>query len=66
VAAGRVIPNAQAARAARVAANQIRRDARLIDKNVLCRVVQGLRLVPLASRGRDIRPTLFVGVYRFF
>jgi hypothetical protein len=61
-----VIPDAHASRAARVATNQIRRDAGLIDKQVLSRVVQGLRFVPLASRGRDIRPTLFVGVHRFF
>jgi hypothetical protein len=28
--------------------------------------VGGLCLVPLASRGRHIRATLFVGVYGFF
>jgi hypothetical protein len=29
-------------------------------------IAQRLRVAPLAPRGGDIRPSLFVGVYRFF
>jgi hypothetical protein len=32
----------------------------------MAHVAQGLPRPPLAARGHDIRPTLFVGVYGFF
>jgi hypothetical protein len=66
VAARRVIGDARPARAARIAPQQIRRHAGLIDEDVLARLVEGQRLGPPAAGGRDIRPTLFVGVYGFF
>ena len=61
-----VIPNARAAQAAGVATQQIRGHARFVDEDVLSRITQRQRLTPLAPSGRDIRSTLFVGVYRFF
>lgn len=61
-----VIPQPQAARAAAVAAQQIGGDARLVEKDIAARIVQGQRVLPPATRGGNIRATLFVGVYRFF
>jgi len=61
-----VIANARAARAAGIAANQFRRDARFIDEDVPARIVERQRLIPMTPRGRDIRPTLFIGVDGFF
>ena len=66
VAARRVIRDAGAARAARVATEQIRRDARFIHEDVLTSIVERQRLTPLPPGGCDVRSTLFVGVYRFF
>jgi hypothetical protein len=62
----RVIRGTFASRAARVATQQIRRDARFIDEDVLRRIVGRQRVCPLAPCGGDIRTTLFVGVYGFF
>lgn len=64
--AWRVIVQARAARAAPIAAEQIRRDATFIEKDVLPHVTQRLRVAPLAACPRDVRATLFVGVYGFF
>ncbi len=66
VAARRVIAQPHATGTAPVAPQQIRRDARFIDEDVGARVVQGLRVLPPASCGGDVRPALLVGVYRFF
>ena len=66
VAARRVIAEAHAARTPAVAAQEIRRDARFIDEDVAARVVQRLGVLPPAARRGDVRPALFVGVYRFF
>jgi hypothetical protein len=66
MAAGRVIRDARAAQTAGVAAQQICGDPGFVDEDVLGRIMERQRLPPLASVGRDVRPTLFVGVYRFF
>ena len=66
VAARRVIAQAHATGTAPVAAQEIRRDARFIDEDVAARVVQGLGVLPPAASGGDVRPSLLVGVYRFF
>lgn len=66
VAARRVIAQAYAPRTPPVAAQQIRGDARFIDENVRARIVQGLGVLPPAAIGGDVRPSLLVGVYRFF
>ncbi len=56
----------RAPRAAAVAAQQIGRDATLIEEDVLAHVAYRLPPLPLVTRRGHIRPTLFVGVYRFF
>ena len=66
MAARRVIPKAHAPGTAAVAAQQIRRDAGFIEKDVGARVVQPLGVLPPAARRGDVRPALLVGVYRFF
>ncbi len=66
VAARRVIVQAGAARTAAIPAQQIGRDATLIEEDVLADIAQGQPVAPLAPRRRDIRTALFVGVYRFF
>jgi hypothetical protein len=63
MAARRVIPNARPAQAARVAAQQVGGDAGFINDDVLSRVVERQRLAPPPPGDRDIRATLFVGVY---
>lgn len=64
--ARRVIPQPLPAETAAIAAQQVGRDAGFIDEDVGARVVQRLRILPVTSRGRNIRAPLFVGVYRFF
>ena len=66
MAARRVITEARAARAPSVAAQQIRRDAALVEKEIVPDVAERLHAAPVAARGRDVRTTLFVGVYGFF
>jgi hypothetical protein len=61
-----MVANPRAAQTSRVAANQIRRDARFINEHILAGIVEGLRVVPLPARGRDGRTVLFIGVYGFF
>ena len=62
----RVIPQTGAAGTPPVAAQEIRGHARFVDEDVGAGVVQGLRVLPTATRGGDVRPSLFVGVYGFF
>lgn len=66
VPARRVIAEAEAARAAAIATQQIGRDARFIDEDVATRIVQPQRVLPASPCRRDIRSPLFVGMYRFF
>jgi hypothetical protein len=66
VAAGRVIADARPAAAPGIATDQIGCHARFVDEDVLAGIVDRQGLVPLAARRRDIRATLFVGVYGFF
>ena len=66
VPAGRVIVEPRAAGTAAIPAQQVRGDAALIEKDVLPNIAQWLPVPPLAPCDRDIRPPLFVGVYRFF
>ena len=61
-----VIPEARAGRTTPVSPQQVGGHAALVDKDVTANVPQRLPVAPLATRGRDIRPALFVGVYRFF
>lgn len=66
VTAWRVIAQPRAARAASIAAQQIRRDAALVEKEIVPHVAQRLDAAPVAARSRNVRTTLFVGVYGFF
>jgi len=66
VTARRVIAEARAAWAASIPAQQIRRDAALIKKEVLPHITERLHARPVPPRRSDIRPALFVGVYGFF
>jgi len=62
----RVIAQADAARAATIATQEIRRDPGLIEEDVVPRVAQLEDVLPVPPRRRDIRSALFVGVHRFF
>ena len=66
VTARRVIAQPRAARAASIAAQQIRRDPALVEEQILAHVPQRLDARPGPTRRSDIRPALFVGVYGFF
>jgi hypothetical protein len=62
----RVIPQTLAAGTAPVAPQQVGGDTGFVDEDVAARVVQRLGVLPVATGGRDVRPSLLVGVYRFF
>jgi hypothetical protein len=64
--AGCVIAEARARGAAAVPTQQVGCDATFVEEHVLTDVSQRLPAAPLPPRRRDIRPALFVGVYRFF
>jgi hypothetical protein len=66
VATGRVIGDARPARTPPVAPEQIGRDARFVEEDILTGVVQRQALAPLSARGGDISATLFGCVYGFF
>ena len=66
MAARRVVAQARAARTPAIAAQQIGRHPAFIEEHVLAHVADRLPGLPLPARRRDIRPALFVGVYRFF
>ena len=64
--AGCVIAQAHAAQTASVAAQQIRRDAAFIDKDVRPGVAEREPVAPATPLSGDVGAPLFVGVYRFF
>jgi len=64
--ARRVIRDAIAAEAPRIAAQQIRGDARFINEDVLPGIMERLRGHPLPPCGGHIRTPLFRGVDGFF
>ena len=66
VAARGMITQPNAAQTAPVAAQQVGRDAALIDEQILMRVVHRLGAAPAAPLSDDVGPSLFVGVYGFF
>ena len=66
VAAGRVIVEPLAARTASVAPQQIGGHSTFVEEHVLPDVMEREPLAPPAPIGGDIRPSLLVGVYRFF
>lgn len=66
VAAWRVITHADAAQAAAIAAQQVRRHPAFIEKHILPDIAQRLPRAPVPPLGDDVRPSLFVGVYGFF
>lgn len=66
VPAGRVIAEPQATWAAPVPSEQIRGDARLVEKNVVSRIAQRLDILPATPRRGDVSAPLFGSVYRFF
>jgi hypothetical protein len=51
--------------AAPVPTQDIRRHAAFIHKHILPQVTRWRPRLPVAPRGDDVRPTLFVGVYFF-
>jgi hypothetical protein len=61
-----VIPQPRAAGTAAVAPQEIGGHAAFIEEDVLPHVAERLPRAPLPPGRHDIRPTLFVGVYRFF
>lgn len=63
---GRVVAETKPAWAATVAPQQIGRDAGFIEKHIPPRVAQWQPVLPAPPRRRDIRTSLFVGVYGFF
>ena len=66
VTAGRVIAEPQAARTSPIPPQQIRRDPGFVKEDVLPRIAERQPILPAAPRRGDVRPALFVGVYRFF
>jgi hypothetical protein len=64
--AGGVIAQACAAQTATVPTQQIRRDPAFVQKQILRDVAERLPPLPLPPGRGHIRPTLLVGVYRFF
>jgi hypothetical protein len=61
-----VVTEARPARAAAVAAQQVRRHAAFIKKHVLPEIAERLPLAPATPFSGDVGAALFVGVYRFF
>jgi hypothetical protein len=66
VAARRVIVEARASETPPIAAQEVGRDATLIEKDVLARVAQRQPVSPPTSVSRDVGAPLLVGVDRFF
>jgi hypothetical protein len=61
-----VIAQPHAAETAPIPAQQIGRHAAFIDEHVSRGVAQRQPVAPAAPLSRDVRPSLFVGVYGFF
>lgn len=66
MAAGRVIAEPGAPRTPAIAADQIGGDAAFVEKDILADVAEWEPGPPAAAFSDDVRPSLFVGVYRFF
>ena len=66
VAGGRMIRHPAAAQTAAIPAEQISGDAAFIHEDPLADVTQGQPGAPVAALGRDVGPSLFGGVHRFF
>jgi len=66
VPAGRVVVETLASKTAAIPAEQVGRDAAFIEKDVLAHVAEGQPPSPAASLSRDVGPSLFLGVDRFF
>jgi hypothetical protein len=66
MAVGRVIVQATAPQTASVATDQVRGHPAFIDEDPLAYVAQRQPGPPVAALSRDVGPTLFVGVNRFF
>jgi len=66
MAARRVVADPRAPGASSIAAQQVGGHAGFIHEHVLAGIVNRLRVSPLPAGGGHVRPTLFVGVYRFF
>jgi len=66
MAAWGVIAKARATRTPTIAADQIRRDAAFVEKDVLSDIAERQPRPPSAPFSDDVRPSLFVGVYGFF
>jgi hypothetical protein len=66
VATRRVVAQSRAPRTAAIPPEEIGGDARLIEEDIAARVVERLRVAPVAPGRGDIRAALLVGVYRFF
>ena len=64
--ARRVIVQPRAARTTAIAAQEVSRHTALVEEDILCRIVQRLRVAPLPTPRRDVSAPLFVGVHRFF
>ena len=62
----RVIADARARRTAAVAPQQVRRDAALIEEDILPPIAKGQPVAPPAPLSGDVGTALFVGVNRFF
>jgi hypothetical protein len=62
----RVIAEPRASETPAVAAEQVGRDAALVEKDVPLGVPQREAVPPAASLSGNVGPSLFVGVYRFF
>ena len=63
---GRVIPHAEPAGAAAITAQEIGRHAGFVEEDVLPSVTYRQPVLPPSACRRDVRASLFVGVYRFF
>jgi hypothetical protein len=61
-----VVTHTDAAKTAPVSTQQIGGHPTFVEEHVLPNIAQRLPVAPAPSRGDDIRPALFVGVYGFF
>ena len=64
--AGREVAETLPARAATITAQQVGGHPAFVEKDVAARIADSLAELPAAPRRRDVRTSLFGGVYRFF